>query len=501
MANISFHRNRITPRIASVFGGAIVAATCFGAATGCSDSADGATANRGGTEWYEARVQSFDLTIAETGQLEAAQRIEIKSRVDGRPAILEIVDEGVHVDAGTVLVQLDAAEIAAELEEAELKLETARATRIASDQDLQIQETTARSTQRAAEVAKLLAELEFSEWRQGEVPTQQRSLKLALEKAQREVERTKRNFETDKELFAQRFISQDELEDSEIATIEAIDDLATAKLDIEVYEAYTLLKEREEKQSAVDDAVSELANTIAENESKLAQARAKAFSNQRGEEIQERRVEDLRNQFAATTITAPSSGMVVYASSVGRYRGDPITEGREVRSGETIVYLPDPSQLVAVLSVPEALAPQVRPGQRAEVTVDAISRTVFPAVVESVSVLAEDGGWWNNNVKNFTVRAMLEPNAGDGQLKPTMTTTGTIYIGRVENAVTVPVQAIFAEGEQRFVYVSAGMGGGVKRQNVSIGRASDTLVEVTEGLEAGTDVLLRAPRPGEEVRS
>ncbi|MEM8783283.1 MAG: HlyD family efflux transporter periplasmic adaptor subunit [Planctomycetota bacterium] len=469
------------------------------ALTGCSDAADGSTGNAA-NEWYEARAQSFDLTIAETGQLEAAERVDVKSKVDGRPAILQVVDEGVHVEAGDLLVQLDAAEIEQKLEEAELKLETARADRIAADQDLQIQETTARSTQRAAEVAKQLAELELAEWEQGAVPTEERKLNLALEKAQREVERTERNFETDQELYAQRFISQDELEDSEIAKIEAIDALATANLDIEVYQAYTLEKERQEKMSALDDAVSELSNTIAENESKLAQARAKAVSRQRGEAIQERRVAELREQLAATTLNAPTAGMVVYASSTGSRwnRSEPIAEGRQVRNGETVIYLPDPTQLVAVLSVPEALAPQVVPGQRAEVAVDAIPGRVFPATIESVSVLAADGGWWNNNVKNFTVRALLEPNAGEGQLKPTMTCTGTIFTGRVEDAVAVPVQAIFADGEQRFVYVTAGLGG-VERQDVEIGRASETLVEVVSGLDAGTDVLLRAPHPGEEV--
>ncbi|MEM1446441.1 MAG: HlyD family efflux transporter periplasmic adaptor subunit [Planctomycetota bacterium] len=479
----------------------LVCCSLLSVAAGCSDSADGSTGGSASSEWYEARVQSFDLTIAESGQLEAAERVDVKSKVDGRPAILSVVEEGVHVNAGDLLVQLDAAEIEQKLEEAELKLETSRADRIAADQDLQIQETTASSTQRAAEVTKQLAELELAEWQQGEVPTQQRKLNLALEKAQREVERTKRNFETDQELYAQRFISQDELEDSEIDTIEAVDALATANLDIAVYEAYTLEKERQEKQSAVDDAVSDLANTIAENESKLAQARAKAVSKQRGEAIQERRVKELREQLAYTQMFAPTEGMVVYASSTGNRwnRGEPIAEGRQVRNGETVIYLPDPTQLVAVLSVPEALAPQVVPGQRAEIAVDAIPDRVFPATIESVSVLAADAGWWNNNVKNFTVRALLEPNAGDGQLKPTMTTTGTIFTGRVDDAIGVPVQAIFADGEQRFVYVSAGMGGGVMRQDVEIGRASDTLVEVVSGLDAGTDVLLRAPLPGEEV--
>jgi HlyD family secretion protein len=471
-------------------------------ASGCSDRADGATGGSGDSEWYEARVQSFDLTIVESGQLEAARKVEIKSKVNGRPAIIEVVDEGINVEAGELLVLLDSAAIEEELAEEQLQLETTRADKVSAEQGLAIAISEAAADQRAAEVALRLAELELAEWEQGEVPTQKRTLNLALDKAQREVERAKRNYATDQELFAQRFISQDELEDSEIDTIEAEDALAPATLDIEVYNSFTFLKEQQEFQSAVDQARAELQQVKAENESKLSQARAKAEAERRGLELQEMEVAEEEAQLAATRIVAPQAGMVVYASSSGgrRYRGDPIAEGREVRNNETILILPDTSQLVAVLSVPEALAPQVQPGQPVQVTVDAIPDRVFEAEVESVSVLAEDGGWWNNNVKNFTVRALLKPRAGDGQLKPTMTATGTIFTGRVENAVAVPVQAIFAEGPQRFVYVSAGLGGGVVRQDVEIGRASETLVEITSGLDAGTAVLLRAPRPGEEVQ-
>ncbi len=469
------------------------------AVPGCN-RADGAVSS-GATEWYEARVQNFDLTVVESGQLEAARKVEIKSKVDGRPAIIEVVEEGVNVKQGDQLVLLDSAAIAEELAEEQLQLETAKADKIAAEQDLAIQITTAQSERRAAEVAKQLAELELAEWEQGAVPTKQRELNLALDKAQREIERTKRNYETDQELYAQRFISQDELEDSEIAMIEAEDALATAKLDIEVYDKYTALKERQEFQSAVDDAEAELEKVIAENESKLAQARAKAESERRGLELQEMEVAEAEQQLANSRIVAPQDGMVVYASSVGgrRYRDDPIAEGREVRNNETILILPDTSQLVAVLSVPEALAPQIAPGQKAQVGVDALPGSVYEGTVESISVLAEDGGWWSGNVKNFTVRVLMPPNLGNG-LKPTMNATGTIIIGRVEEALAVPIQAVFADGGQYHVFVRAG-GGRVQRQNVEIGRASETLVEITSGLDAGTDVLLRAPLPGEEAAS
>ncbi len=448
-------------------------------------------------DWAVVRRLSFDLTIIETGSLEASKKIEVKSRVDGKNAILELIDEGVVVEEGQQLIKLDDAKIRADLEEASLKLEDSLAKKVKAEQDLTISTSEAIAAEREATVELTLAQLEWSEWEQGEVPTQRRTLQLALEKAQRDVAQTTRNYDLDKELYGQNFISLDELEESEIAKIEAADDLATAKLDIEVYEKYTFEKERQTKQSAVDQAVAELDRVKAENASELEQLRAAVQSATRSWSIQQDRVRVLTEQLGFTMIVAPAPGLVVYSTSGGNRwrRGDPMAPGREVIAGETIIQLPDTRQLVAVLKVPEALVPQVVVGQDVSVTVDARPGVQYPGKVASVSVLAEDGGWLNPNLREFTVRVALELEADHG-LKPTMSCTGTIRTGRIDNANAIPIQAVFAEGKQRYVHTPGPFGGLIK-QPVTIGRASETLVEITEGLDENDRVLLRSARPGE----
>jgi HlyD family secretion protein len=70
-----------------------------------------------------------------------------------------------------------------------------------------------------------------------------------------------------------------------------------------------------------------------------------------------------------------------------------------------------------------------------------------------------------------------------------------ILIGRVENAIAVPVQAVFTEGDQRFCYVETLAG--LEKKPVKIGRASETYVEILSGLEGDERVLLRKAKPGE----
>jgi HlyD family secretion protein len=103
----------------------------------------------------------------------------------------------------------------------------------------------------------------------------------------------------------------------------------------------------------------------------------------------------------------------------------------------------------------------------------------------------------NPDLREYAVRVELPEDAA-GKLKPAMRATGEVTIGRVENTLAVPVQAVFTEGEDRFCYVPT-MGGHVKKIPVSIGRANESFAEVTKGLSEGDRVLLRRPRPGEQA--
>ena len=464
-----------------------------------SETAEGAAGSSPGTslEWYRVQPRDFDLTVTESGDLDAAERLEIKSKVEGRPEIIFLVQEGEAVKEGEVLVRLDSESIVAGIEEASLNVEKAREDEIYARQGLEIAKNEANAAESAARVALALAELELAKWRRGDVPQARRGLALDLQKAQRQVERTKRDYEISQELYAKKFISLNDLEDSEIAQIEAIDTLQSAELALAVYDEYTYQTEEQQKQSAVDQAKSDLNGEVAKAQSEIERLDADLESKAQTLAIREEKFASLQRQLEASEIRAPRDGIVIYGTSVGRrsWRNDPMAEGRQVRYNETLIYLPDISKMVANLSVAEAYEPLVKVGQSVRVSVDARPGEVYEGVIDRVTPLTESGGWLNPGQREFTARVLL--GGGDqSDLKPAMRCTGTITVGSVSQALAVPVQAVFTEGDQHHVFVPAG-GGFVTRRKVTIGRASETLVEILDGLEDSDLVLLRNPQPGE----
>ncbi|MEO0513699.1 MAG: efflux RND transporter periplasmic adaptor subunit [Planctomycetota bacterium] len=480
--------------LSAVIGLAVLGVVAMG---GAGENEPSDTNRAGEIEWYRVQPRSFELTVTESGDLDAAERLEIKSKVEGRPEIITLVEEGSQVKAGDVLVTLDSDELRTKIDEAILAVEKARTDEIYARRGLEIERNEARSRQSVAEVNLALAKLELARWENGDVPQKRRELDLALQKAQRQVERTKRDFEISQALHAQKFISLNDLEDSEIAQLEAADALLTAELGLSVYDQYTFQTEEQQKLSDVDQAESDLEREIAKNESELARQEADLTGKTQTFQIRQEKLESLQKQLEASRIVAPQDGLVIYGTSVGRrsWRSEPMAEGRQVRYNETILYIPDIRQMVANLSIAEAYEPLVRVGQTVRVTVDARPGEVFEGVIDRTTPLAESGGWLNPGQREFTARVKL-PAGLEADLKPAMRCTGEITVGQVDNALAVPVQAVFTEGDQHYCFVPAG-NGRVKKQPVEIGRASETLVEITQGLADGDRVLLRNPLPGE----
>jgi multidrug efflux pump subunit AcrA (membrane-fusion protein) len=215
----------------------------------------------------------------------------------------------------------------------------------------------------------------------------------------------------------------------------------------------------------------------------------------------ENKLKKLRDQLEACKITAPQDGLVVYASSIegarwGGWSNDgPLQIGSQVYPNQMIMALPDTSEMIAAVRVHEALAGRIRPGQAVQVKIEAAGGQVFQGKVDSIGVMAESGGWRDPNLREYTVKVALETKDSSAELKPAMRVEARIVLDNVEETLTVPVQALYSEGVVQFVY--APKGSRFERVPVRVGRKSDTLAEVSSGLQDGATVLLRQPAAGE----
>lgn len=446
-----------------------------------------------------AQRGGFEITTLATGELVAKNSVEIRSRVESTTSVVEVVSEGQRVQKGDVLVRLNSEEIANEIAEEELRVLEATSSFEAAKTAEKIQISDNASALLTAETQLTIAKLSLEQWREGDVAKQRQSNQLQVEKAEKDLTRLSEKYENSQMLFEQEFLSKDELDRDEIAFIQAKATLAEAKLDLEVYETYQYIKDRTQFELDVKQAESKLERVREENEINLRDKEARTVSQQRQLQMREERLAKEKAQFEACTIIAPSAGLVVYGSSTesGRFRAQnegSISVGTQVRNNDLMLVLPDTSEMVANVKVHESLAGRIRPGQPATITIEAIDEVVH-GVVDSIGILAESSGWRDPNLREYTVKIALIKSDASSKIKPTMRCEAKITLGEVEDALVIPLPAVFNEGAVRFVYVPEGSR--YVRRPVTTNRMSDTNVEIMGGLEAGESVLLREPEAGE----
>ncbi len=454
-----------------------------------------------GADLHTVEYDTFDITIPTSGELEALNRVEVRNKMESRAVITDIVEEGVTVEEGDVLLRLADEEIRDRIKDAEEALRSAQNEHASARANLEIAMSTRDSELAQADLEIRLAELALDAWRDGELLSKQRQLELDIETAEMNYNRLVDRVEQSRRLAEEGFISEDEYERDRISMIEAQATLEQARIAKEVYEDYTYHQEHAQFHSDLEQAKDERERTEQRHRNEVERARADVESKEFQLESRQQRLADLRQQLEHSVVRAPTAGLVVYASSMQSRRRrspDPPDIGTELSPNEEVIILPDISQLVANVQVNEALSGLVQRGQRATVMSDAVPGEMIEGEVMNIGVLAQSGGWRDPNRRDYTVRIKLDRGAELG-LKPSMRAQATIYIDTVEEALSVPLQSVFREGDVAYVYLRNGSNE-YEQRPVRVGRTSETKAEILGGIDEGDVVLLREPRSNEIVR-
>jgi len=172
-----------------------------------------------------------------------------------------------------------------------------------------------------------------------------------------------------------------------------------------------------------------------------------------------------------TVVRAPFSGVT------GRRL---VSAGGHVAIGDPIVRIAHLDRLRATFPVPERYAAVLKAGARATVGVTAWPGEEFPAWVTVVEPSIDPTS------RTFTAVAEVK-NVG-GRLRPGMSADVNVRLSERGGALTVPDEAVLAEGDQTFVY-KVGPDSSVSRVPVTLGARMSAQVEVRTGLVAGDRVV------------
>jgi multidrug resistance efflux pump len=212
----------------------------------------------------------------------------------------------------------------------------------------------------------------------------------------------------------------------------------------------------------------------------------------------QRAVKKLRRKADSTQLVAPAAGMLLYPL-IWNWRKAHV--GMGVWNGLTFLEVARLDAVKLEGAVPEAEVARVRVGARAEITADGWPGKVFPGKVTVVSKLAKEEdarpgrAASGDGVKRFDVT--VAPDGPTPELKPNMRVKIRIVSERREAVSSVPAEALFGEGDKRWVWL-AGAAGPEKRP-VTMALSGRDWVALKEPLPAGAKVYLLDPTSADET--
>ena len=243
-----------------------------------------------------------------------------------------------------------------------------------------------------------------------------------------------------------------------------------------------------------------------------------------------------------TSYNAPFDGVV---TNLPVREGETVVMGIQNAPGSTLMTIADMSVITAEVMVDETDIVNVRLGQPAEVTIDAIPKKIFHgtvseigdnAIVRSSGVSTSQQATASEEAKDFKVVVNVKDAPMD--LRPGLSTTAKITTATRNNALALPIQALTLRSKAQIepqnnppgsVHAAAPVAKEVASKDekgkeddlqgvfvirnkkaifvpVATGITGTTDVEVLDGLKEGDEVItgsykvLRTLRPGSSVK-
>ncbi len=187
--------------------------------------------------------------------------------------------------------------------------------------------------------------------------------------------------------------------------------------------------------------------------------------------VAEANYELAKARLSKTRVTAPFDGFV------GARK---ISVGTFLRTGQEITELANLNEIRVGFSAPERYLALLKRGAKVVVT-----STIFPGSELSGEIIAIEP-ILNADTRNINVVAKVK-NTGQ-KFRPGMSANIAAILNEHPDALTVPNEAVFANGNQSFVYIIK-KDSTVAATPVTLGMQTPKFVEITSGLKSGMMVV------------
>ena len=440
------------------------------------------------------------IIVTERGNLESCVTVDgVCELIGHQNKIIQLVPEGTHVEKGDVVCRFDSGEIEKNVAQQEIKVKQAASKIETTRQEVEIARNKGESEIIAAEVDLKLAELDLEMYQKGTYVAETDEIRGNIGDTSKKFEEAEDNLEKIGDLVKKGFKSPSDLRTAKTARDGLEVALSGVKAKLMVKQKYEYKRKSTEFSAKADQARKKVQQAQATLKASVAKADSEYDAAKATHVIEDQQLKEFLRQKEKCIIRAEQPGVVAYANEPWYDSSRQIREGAMVYSRQKIFSLPDMSSMQVKVNIHESLVKKIKPGQIAEIRVDAFPNLVILGKVKTVSQLADSNrGWMSGGVKEYTTVVKIEKMPKE-DLRPGMTAEVKIMVGELKDVLVVPIQAVAEHKGEFYAFVETE--GKYERRKVKAGETNEKLVEILEGLKEGERVALDArSRAAEEFK-
>jgi HlyD family secretion protein len=200
----------------------------------------------------------------------------------------------------------------------------------------------------------------------------------------------------------------------------------------------------------------------------------------------QRKLAIIEDKLSKTKVIAPMNGTVLTRPVL---EGQVIIAAASVNNGTTLMTIADLAQLIVITQVNQVDVAKLSQDQTVKLRAESFKDVEMDAKITFIAPQAAV----KNSIKGFEVWALI--GAPPKRLRPGMSVNMRIPIARADDAVSVPISAVFkGEDNKKVVYVRNGIV--TEKREVKVGVTNIDYAEIIKGVDEGETVLLVEPDRG-----
>ena len=440
------------------------------------------------------------LGINQPGTVSAKKKHRVVPQANVRTTIVWIIEENAKVKKGDIVAKLDATDLENRILDGKIELENLEKEEELAKETQKLEDSTQAANMKAAEDRVAKADDALRKYLRFERRQKRDSLDLDISNAETKLddaEETYRNYkanpETDTDEAKQKEYKKN-LTNAQNSISSAENELENTENSRRLWKMY----DDPSKLKALYNEVDQADLNMEKVKVAIASSRARTNRSLHNYRRRIRRVAENLQQnekfLEMMTLYAPADGIVIYGNPDRPHSNPDIKPGMEVWRGMILMTIPEMSEMVVNLDLPEQYRSKVKVGDRVIVTPDSMPSVKFHGTVDMIPTLPVNIIFWDSSSPKV-YKSRIKFDKQSDLLVNGMSVQIEVITNTIKDTLFVPVESIFEDKERFYVYKQT-PGGGNKEVDVKIGESNDRFVQILDGLKEDDVIYLYRPHEG-----